>query len=619
MRLKHLLGNLQLTDWIALGLLLVYVIAFSWMTILQHESFRTNALDLAKFDQAIWNTAQGRPFQITLIQQSIVQSHFSPILAIYAPLYWIWSDIRLLFIVQSICLAGAGFLVYWFFRADAPWLGLTVFLAYLMHPSLHQVNLYEFRRITTAVPGVSLALYCLLRRRYGGMALGLVVALLSKENTAFLVMGVGLYLILVHRTVKIGLPVLLIGTAWLILVPLVVLPALGTPQFLSRNTGYSLAGKYFSYLGHSPAEMLQTLVRNPGAPLAYALRPKRLEAIVDLFWPTGFLFLLSPGIAAFSLPFLAYLLASKSDTMGQLAAWYPAVVLPLLSWAAAMGIAHLREHWRAAALVVLLVAAGAGFATLSEIRPGRWPDMERFRVTDHHRQVAVALKEIPRDAVVAAQDPLVPHLSQREQIYLFPWIPEETRPDYIVLDREMRTYPVGRPTYRTLFYDVLSGTEHEIDQQVDSLYIFRHAGKVSPCVERTERWKRSLTLMGYCVAVAPPGVAFGPVPDALPAGSTVRLSLFWRVDESIEQNHTVFVHALSPDGQLLAQHDSWPADAHRPTSVLPIGTVFRDVHYLTISRSADRDVRLHVGLYDGEGERLFTQQGEEVVQLALRD
>ena len=85
MELKHRLDNLQLTDWIALGLLLAYVVAFSWMTIRQHEGFRTNALDLAKFDQMIWNTAQGcRPFS-TITRQSAVQGHFSPGLALYAP------------------------------------------------------------------------------------------------------------------------------------------------------------------------------------------------------------------------------------------------------------------------------------------------------------------------------------------------------------------------------------------------------------------------------------------------------------------------------------------------------------------------------------------------------
>lgn len=618
MKLKRFLDNLRTPDWVAIGVLLVYVAGFSWMSIRQHESFQTNALDLAKFDQAIWNTAQGRPFQITLIQDSIVQSHFSPILAVYAPLYWVWPDIRLLFVVQSLCLAGAGFLIYWFHREDAVWLGLVVFAAYLLHPSLHQVNLYEFRRVTTGVLGASLALHCLFNRRYGGMIAGLAVALLSKENTAFLVIGVGLYVIFAHRAIKSGVAVTLVGAAWLILVPLLVLPALGTPQYISKNTGYSLAGKYFSYLGHSPSEMVQTLIQNPQAPLAYILRPDRLKAVLNLSWPLGFLFLLSPGIAAFSLPFLGYLLASKSDTMGQLAAWYPGIVLPLLFWAAGMGLCRLKDQWRTAGLTILAFAAVSGYAGLSVLRPAQWSEMRlQFGVEQHHRQVEAALRQIPDDAVVAAQDPLVPHLSHREQIYLFPWYPDETFPDYIILDREMGTYPVKKPAYRTLFYDLLAGTEYDIDQQIDSFVSFRYTEHVVPKVDVGTQFGESLTLIGTSPALAPLGEAFGPVTDELPANSTVRLSLFWKVDQSVEQNYTVFVHALSRDDRLLAQHDSWPADAHRPTSVLPPGTVFRDVHYLTLPDAPSDEVILRVGLYNGNGDRLLTEEGDEFVTLSL--
>ena len=57
------LRKLQLTDWIALVALAVYVVAFSWMTIRQHNGFRTSALDLAKFDQMIWNASRvNRPY-----------------------------------------------------------------------------------------------------------------------------------------------------------------------------------------------------------------------------------------------------------------------------------------------------------------------------------------------------------------------------------------------------------------------------------------------------------------------------------------------------------------------------------------------------------------------------
>jgi uncharacterized membrane protein len=362
------LRKLRLTDWVAFVLLAVYVATFSWMAIRQHAGFRTQALDLAKFDQAIWNTARGHPFRITLIQSSVIQSHFSPSLALYAPLYWLWDDVRLLFVAQSICLGGAGFLVYWFFRRDAPWLGLVVYAAYLMHPSLHHVNLIEFRRVTIAVLASSFALYHMLRRSYVWMLVGLSIALLSKEDLAFLVIGVGLYVVLAHRSFKVGIPLLIVGLAWLVLVPFVILPDLSVSHSDLSSETYVHSRKNFSYLGESPVEMLQTLWRNPTAPLRYVLRPERMTAVFHLCWPTAFLFLLAPEITAFTLPFLGYLLASKYNVMGTLGAWYPSVLLPILYWAVAVGISRVRGRWRMVMLAALL-ACGFGGWFLNDLPP----------------------------------------------------------------------------------------------------------------------------------------------------------------------------------------------------------------------------------------------------------
>lgn len=617
-RLSRALRELSLTDWIALAALAVYVVAFSWMTIRQHNGFRTGALDLAKFDQAIWNTAQGRPFSVTLSESSVLQSHFSLTLALYAPLYWLWEDIRVLFVAQSVCMGGAGFLIYWFFRRDAPWLGLAVYVAYLIHPSLHQVNLVEFRRVTLAVPAASFAIYHLLKRRYGWMALGLAIALLSKENLAFLVIGMGLYVMLAQRSFRVGVPLVIVGLAWLVLVPFVALPILSASRFDRSSETYEHARQYFSYLGSTPVKMVQTLWRDPAAPLEYVLHPDRIEAVWRLCWPTAFLFLLAPEIAALVLPFLVYLLASTYDTMGTLRAWYPAVLLPILYWAVGVGVSRVRGRWRTVALFAMLVCGVGGWFSHSEVWPGRRFDAQRFQVTDHHLRVEAVLQQIPPDAVVAAQDPLVPHLSHREQIYLFAWVPEDVRPDYVVLDRGMKTYPVVPDAYRTLFYDLLAGTEYAVERQTGSMYIFRYADKVSPDVARADQWSESLTLVGYSVAAAPSGEEFGPIVSDLPAGTTVRLALFWRVDEPMGQNYTVFVHLLGEDGRVLAQHDAWPADAHRPTSVLSSGDVIRDVHYLEVSDPVPSHAALRVGLYEGAtGERLLLHDGQEAVLLSL--
>lgn len=485
-----LMRKLERTDLLATLLLLVYTVIFSWLTIRQHDGFGTHALDLAKFDQAIWNTAQGRPFRISLVQELVIQSHFSPSLALYAPLYWIWSDIRLLFVLQSVFFAGAGFLIYWFFRDDKPWLGLAVYAAYLMHPSLHQVNLVEFRRLTLAVLGTSFVLYHLLRRHYGWMALGLLVILFSKEDMSFTVIGVGLYVLVIHRSFKIGLLLLVIGMVYLAIVPFAVLPA------LNADSNYRHAEKSFAYLGDSPAQMVRSVVTNPVIILRYVLRGERLSALFRFLWPTLFLCMLAPEIAAFLVPYLGYLLSSTSDTLAQLGAWYPSVLLVFLYWAVARGAWRLPKQWQRIGLGFLLISGFSGWLLYSQLWPGANFQARLFRVTEHDRKVGAVLQRVPTQSTVAAQDALVPHLSHREKIYLFPWVPAGEQVDYVALDRSMGTYPLPLGQYRTYFYDVFAAPEYEIEYQVDDFYLFRRVEKLAPDVTRQDTWNDSLTWLG---------------------------------------------------------------------------------------------------------------------------
>lgn len=602
-KLRGLLNKITRTDWLALALLLLYVVVFSTLTINQHMSFNTNALDLGKFDQAIWNTANGRFFAVTLAEDSVIASHFSPTLALYAPLYWIWPDVRVLFVAQSLLLGGAGFLLYLFFRRSNPWLGLVVFAAYLMHPALHQVNLVEFRRNTLAVFATSFALLHLLRRNYGWMALGLALAMLSKEDMSLTAVVFGLYIILVQRKYLIGLLTAAIGAAWFIFVPFVLLPNL----LAAPGEGYVHAGSYYTYLGETLPEILNTVVTKPAVIFEHILRPIRMRALFNFFWPTAFLFLLAPEIAFFMLPHLGFLLASEYSVMGRLEAWYPAVLVILLYWATAVGLSRLRGRWQKIGMILLLAASFMGWMTQSKLWPGLQYDPARYQVTEHHRQVEELLQTLPDAAIVMAQDPLVPHLSHREDIYIFPWTRHGNQPDYVVLDRELRPYPYSADEYRTRFYEILAGDEYEIAQQAGSLYVFEYVGTAVPEFVVDETWHDAFTLQGYSVAAALPDTVFARDLTDLPAGSTLRVALNWQVAAAMDQNYTVFVHAVTPDGRVVAQHDSWPADTHRPTSVLPVGEKVRDVHYLTLTEPASlADLTLRVGLYESTtGEKLM--------------
>ncbi len=120
-----------------------------------------------------------------------------------------------------------------------------------------------------------------------------------------------------------------------------------------------------------------------------------------------------------------------------------------------------------------------------------------------------------------------------------------------------------------------------------------------------------MTLTGYSADIAGEGTRF-EVTMAGADTTTMRVTLLWRMENETHQNLTVFVHILDSAGRLLDQHDSWPADSHRPTSVLSPGSTIRDIH--TLSWSGDQDpatLSLRIGIYDSNtGEPLVLPSGE---------
>ena len=96
-------------DKLLLAILIgVYIITFSTLSILRHNAF-ASALDLGNMDQTVWNTLNGNFFSLTNNGQNVsrLAVHGDFLLVLFAPLYALWSNPRILLIAQSIYL-GLG-------------------------------------------------------------------------------------------------------------------------------------------------------------------------------------------------------------------------------------------------------------------------------------------------------------------------------------------------------------------------------------------------------------------------------------------------------------------------------------------------------------------------------
>ena len=104
---------------------LAAAVAYAVVAIVRHQHFET-ASDLAIFDQAVWHYSRFEAPESTVLVlrageewprlPSILGDHFHPLVAVLAPLYWLWADARMLLVAQAGLVAASVVPVFLFAR-----------------------------------------------------------------------------------------------------------------------------------------------------------------------------------------------------------------------------------------------------------------------------------------------------------------------------------------------------------------------------------------------------------------------------------------------------------------------------------------------------------------------
>jgi hypothetical protein len=106
-----------------------------------------------------------------------------------------------------------------------------------------------------------------------------------------------------------------------------------------------------------------------------------------------------------------------------------------------------------------------------------------------------------------------------------------------------------------------------------------------------------------------------PLGTATPGGR-VKLMTRWQALRPLDQDYTIFFHAIGPDGQRWGQQDTMPQNGKLPTSSWRPGQIIEDQYQLTLAADApaSSDYRYLLGLYQWQtGARLTTGTDDKVV------
>jgi uncharacterized membrane protein len=421
--------------WTAIG---AYAAGFASLSVLRHRAFDDGRYDLGNMVQTVWNTAHGHFLQMTSgdgVQISRLAAHFDPILAAFAPLWWIWPSPEMLLVVQAIVIALGGLPVYWLARKHLGYErgGLAFALVYLLYPATQWLTLNEFHPVALACPFLLFAFWYLDEGRLVPFSIFAVLAMTTKEEVGLVVAGMGIWY--AFRRPRVGAAIAAGG----FLVSVIAL-AVVVPHF--NNGGDSTFYGRYDAVGGSAGGIAKTLFTHPWTLFQVAFQHRDLLYLLHLLLPLALLPVAAPLALVAAVPELALNQLSGTATQSSIHFHYTAAAIPPLIVATVFGAAKLCHRVSAIATIAILVALFANYKLgavpfWSAVPGGEDFQAHDWRVTAHDRAADRALKLIPDGAVVSATNSLGAHLSARRRVLSLPklgdatWVAaDETRSSY---------------------------------------------------------------------------------------------------------------------------------------------------------------------------------------------
>jgi uncharacterized membrane protein len=514
--------------WVAMGLVGLMVLLFAGYFIFyltgRHDAYITSAEDLGIMDQAIWSIMHGQLLHQTICNTindtncysaagiSRFAIHFEPILFPVSLVYLLLPGSKTLLVLQTLVVASGAFPAFWLarLRLRNELAAAGIALLYLLYPAQQQATVYDFHAVTFTAALLLFTLYFMYTRRTIWLFVFAILAMACKEEMPVVIMGFGLWSMLFQQRWRSGLTLVLLAAAWLGLGLFIV--------HIASPAGHSLLVSRYANLGNSPLAVAKTLLLHPGNTLRlYIFEPSHKMYLRILLSPVAYLPLLAPWVFVLAAPSLAINMLSSNENMYSGYFQYNAEIVPVLIFATIEGIVVLlwivqwginrlqamrqkqieeaqpirprsQVRWVHLGLLVVVMgtllysmfrgdeARGAlpfspvkvdGFAGLTQYSPTfQWPQ------TNPHIDLAQRLIDmIPATSSVSAQSHLVPHISERTSIYLFPY--EDERVDYIFLDVTGNTYPLLSFPYITEVKKVLFSGNYGIEAAEDGYLLLK--------------------------------------------------------------------------------------------------------------------------------------------------
>lgn len=491
-----------------------YIVIFQ---ILKFKTFHCYA-DLAVPLQVLHNIITGNG-PISSLEESFngcdnwFSAHFSPIIYPISAIFFLFPKVETIVVLQTLSLASTCLPLYWYANKllKNELAGFFIAIAFLVYPPIHYGALYEFEYLKFAIPFLTFSFYFLEKEKYSLYFLFLGLSLCTREDVSLVTFALGIYIFLVQKKTKIGIVTSVVSILYFTLLILYIMPSL--------RGGHNVfqLGRY-THLGKSFQEVLHTLLYDPFHVIKFLFSPLRIVNFILYTLPLFFFSFFSPFIFLVALPNILTSFLTDSITNSTIFLYHLSPTIPFIFLSAINGIHNISSSFFNKKLplnntetVPLLISKlgrkdviiSCSFTllitgVLSQYFFGPSPLSRQFwdkkymladfythnfhysnyQINKHHVIVNEIITLVPNNAVITAEQPLLPHLYNRKRLYIFPDIKDDT--EYILIDKKHRVKTgVGEVSdFRIrsqFYYDQIENNSQiwKLIKEKDGVYLYK--------------------------------------------------------------------------------------------------------------------------------------------------
>ena len=475
--------------WVAWG---AGALSSSWYFIVsytRHANFGSGCKDMGLFLQSVWLISRGQSPQNTVMGMHAFGDHMELLDILVAPTLWLWSDAGMLLLVQALA-AGMGAVPV--FRMaqkhlGSPLAGVLASSAYFLSYEIANGVQFDWNPTTVSLGLFPWAREAASNARFRRMAVFLVLIGLCKENLLLYASGFGLMLLATGAPRRVALTTLILPAVIFVVEMKLLFP-------LFRDGGFRHF--YFKELGTDFADAVINVVTSPLRVFTLLFSsPQKLNGLLLPLTSTGFLPLLAPTAL---LPMLPGVVERFGGTFVN--SWWghhyggPAHAMAVC--AAVMGGARIRTWLMARPSVAegpawLARAASSWPAVLMLLSTafadtvGPWGPTDLFLLkkpyhpaVEDRETMRHAVDSVPDGVPVAAQNYLLPHLADREKVFIL----ERARDAvYVVMTPNTNPWPYDRAYHDRLAQELLGEGWRVHFCEGNSFVLAKDEGQGVPC------------------------------------------------------------------------------------------------------------------------------------------